>query len=60
MTLKTIEKAIQSLNPEEQTQFLRDSPSLIRLSAEYMSRLRAAEKSFSFWSNPEDAVYDRL
>jgi hypothetical protein len=60
MTLKTLEKAIQMLKPEEQRKFLRDLPALIRLSKEDLARLKAAEKSFSFWNNPEDAVYDHL
>lgn len=60
MTLKTLEKAIQKLKPEEQRKFLRDLPALIRLSKEDLARLKAAEKSFSFWNNPEDAIYDHL
>jgi len=60
MTLKTLEKAVQKLKPEEQRRFLRDLPSLIRLSKEDMARLKAAEKSFSFWNNTEDAIYDKL
>jgi hypothetical protein len=60
MTLKTLEKAIQKLKPEEQRKFLRDLPALIRLPKEDWARLKAAEKSFSFWNNPEDVVYDRL
>ena len=60
MTLKMIEKAIRSLKPEEQRKFLRDLPSLIHLSQDDLIRLRAAEKSFAFWNNAEDAVYDRL
>lgn len=60
MTLKAIEKAIQRLKPEEQRKFLRDLPSLIHLEPEDWARSRAAEASFSFWDNPEDAVYDRL
>ena len=60
MTLKAIEKAVKTLNSEEQRKFLCDLPALINLSAEDFSRLKAAEKSFSFWNNPEDAVYDAL
>jgi hypothetical protein len=60
MTLKTLEKAIQKLKPEEQRKFLRHLPALIRLSKEDLARLKASEKSFAFWDNPEDAVYDKL
>lgn len=55
-----LEKAVQKLKPEEQRKFLRDLPALIRLSKEDLARLKAAEKSFSFWNNPEDAIYDHL
>ncbi len=58
MTLKTLEKAVKKLKPEEQRKFLRDLPTLIRFSKEDLARLKAAEKSFSFWENPEDSVYD--
>lgn len=30
------------------------------LRAETLGWLKAAEKSFEFWDNPDDAVYDRL
>ena len=60
VTLRTIEKAIRSLKLDDQRKFLRDLPSLIRLSREDLTRLRAAEKSFAFWNNAEDAIYDRL
>jgi len=60
MTLKTLEKTVRSLKPAQQRQFLSDLPFLLRLSQDDMLRLRAAEQSFAFWNNPEDAAYDRL
>lgn len=60
MTLKTIEKAVRALKPEEQRKFLKDLPKLIKLPLKELSRLKAAEASFSFWNNKEDSVYDRL
>lgn len=60
MTLKTLEKALRSLKPEQQRQFLSDLPALLRPSSEDMLRLKAAEQSFSFWNNPADDIYDRL
>ena len=60
MTLKAIEKAVKTLKPAEQRKFLCDLPLLIKLSAEDFARLKAAENSFSFWNNPEDAIYDTL
>ncbi len=60
MTLKALEKAVRKLKPEQQRKFLRDLPAIIRLPHDDMARLKAAEKSFAFWDNPQDAVYDRL
>ena len=60
MTLKTIEKAVRSLKPEDQRKLLSALPALLRLSPEDSLRLKAAEKSFSFWDNQKDAIYDRL
>jgi hypothetical protein len=60
MTLKSLEQAVRKLKPEDQRKLLRDLPALIRISNEDITRLKAAEKTFAFWDNPEDAVYDRL
>lgn len=60
MTLKSLEKAVRLLNPEDQRKLLSDLPFLLRLSPEDMLRLKAAEHSFSFWNNLQDEVYDRL
>jgi hypothetical protein len=60
VTLKTLEKCIRALKPEEQRKFLRDLPALIRLPKEDMARLRVAETSFAFWNNPQDDIYDSL
>jgi hypothetical protein len=60
MTLKSLEQAVRKLKPEDQRKLLRDLPALIRISKEDISRLKAAEKTFAFWDNPEDAVYDHL
>jgi len=58
MTLKAIEKAVKILRPSEQRKLLCDLPLLINLSIEDLARLKTAEKSFSFWNNSEDAIYD--
>jgi hypothetical protein len=60
MTLKQIEKAVQTLRPAQQKKLLADLPALIHISNEDMMRLKAAEKSFAFWDNPEDSIYDTL
>jgi len=59
MTLRSIEKAVKKLKPEEQRKLLRDLPSLI-FNREDLLLLKASERSFAFWDNPEDAVYDKL
>jgi hypothetical protein len=59
MTLKSIEKAVKKLKPEDQRKLLRDLPSLI-FDREDLLWLKASERSFSFWDNPEDEVYDKL
>lgn len=60
MTLKSIEKAVKTLKPGQQRKLLADLPSLIRISTEDMARLKITEKSFRFWNNPEDSIYDTL
>lgn len=60
LTLETIEQAIAAAHPEEQRKLLSDLPKILRLSAEDMAWLKAAEPSFAFWDNPDDALYDRL
>ncbi|OGR98653.1 MAG: hypothetical protein A3G85_04790 [Elusimicrobia bacterium RIFCSPLOWO2_12_FULL_39_28] len=60
MTLKSIEKAVKSLNLKEQRKLLTDLPLLIHISQEDIARLKVSEKSFQFWDNPEDSIYDTL
>jgi len=60
MTLKTLEKAVRALKPEQQRKLLSDLPSLLRFSPDDLLRLKAAQQSFAFWNNPQDAIYDRL
>jgi len=60
MTLKAIEKAVRTLKPNEQRKLLSDLPLLIKILSEDIMRLKAAEKSFAFWNNPEDSIYDTL
>lgn len=60
MTLKSIEKAVKLLKPKEQRKLLMDLPTLISIPSEDIARLKAAEKSFKFWDNSEDSIYDTL
>lgn len=59
-TLETIEQAIARAHPEDQRKLLTHLPKILHLSAEDMAWLKAAEPSFEFWNNPDDAIYDQL
>ncbi len=59
-TIAEIEAAIGKLAPAEQMQLLRDLPTLLSPELQDLEWLQAAEPSFAFWENEEDAVYDEL
>ena len=59
MSLVKIEESIRKAKPEEQRRFLARLPYLL-LSLDTFALLKTAERSFQFWNNPEDAVYDDL
>ena len=59
-SIAEIEAAIGRLGPAEQRQLLRDLPTLLIPGLQDMEWLEAAEPSFAFWENEEDAVYDDL
>ena len=58
--LDEIERAIANADPETQKRFLSHLPRLLKLSAAELEFLKAAEKAFEFWDNPDDRIYDRL
>ena len=60
LTLETIEQAIARAEPEEQRKLLTHLPKILHLSPADMAWLKAAEPSFDFWNNPDDAIYDQL
>lgn len=59
-SLQDIESAIKNLSPEEQRELLSTLWKLLNLSAEDVALLKTAESAFTFWDNPEDAIYDTL
>jgi hypothetical protein len=59
-TIAEIEAAIGKLPPAEQIQLLRDLPTLLAPGLQDLEWLQAAEPSFDFWDNEDDAVYDEL
>ena len=58
LSLKTIEEAISNADLAEQRKLLRDLPHLLKISRADLGLLKSAEKSFDFWNNPDDSVYD--
>src|SRR3989338_6028007 len=60
LTIEQIGNAIERSKPEEQRQLLARLPRLLGMSAEDIGWLKAAESSFEFWNNDEDAIYDKL
>ncbi len=60
LSLDQLEATLRQAAPEQQRTFLARLPHLLDLSASDVGLLKAAERSFAFWDNPDDAVYDRL
>lgn len=60
LSVHEIEEAIEHCAPEEQRQLLAELPHLLKRSSADLALLKAAEPSFQFWDNPDDAVYDTL
>ncbi len=56
--LDELTEQIARLSPEELRQLLRRLRKMTSLSDEDLDWMRAAEKSFAFWDNPDDAAYD--
>jgi len=60
MKVEEIEQSIKGLSIEEQRKLLSDLPSILQIPEKDLAFLTLAEKSFEFWDNPEDAIYDKL
>jgi hypothetical protein len=59
-TVQEISDAIERLDVRGQLQLLHDSPAHLKIRPDDIAWLKAAEPSFEFWNNPEDAIYDQL
>ena len=59
-TIQEIGEAIEQLDVREQVQLLRDLPAHLKIQPDDVGWLKAAEPTFEFWNNPEDAIYDQL
>jgi len=58
--LEKVEREISTLHAEEQRQLLHDLPALLKIALDDMLLLKMAERSFDFWENPDDRIYDEL
>lgn len=51
---------IKDLSEDEQREFLALLPKALKVTPEDLLWARLAASAFSFWDNPEDAIYDSL
>jgi hypothetical protein len=58
--IKKVGKEIQKSKPEEQQEFLTMLPHLLNINLSDLLFLKLSEKSFDFWNNTEDMIYDSL
>jgi len=59
-TIEQIQQAIANADAKTQRKLLAAMPRLLNIDAGSVNLLKAAEPSFDFWDNDEDAVYDNL
>jgi len=59
-TVAEISDAIEKLSLKDQLQLLQSLPTHLKITPEEMAWTKAAESSFAFWDNPDDAIYDHL
>lgn len=58
--LRRLERGLTRATPSQQRLFLARLPRLLDLRPSDLALLRAAEPSFAFWDNADDAAYDDL
>ena len=59
-TVAEIAGAIEKLDVREQVKLLEILPQHLKVSPEDLAWTRLAESAFTFWDNPEDAIYDNI
>jgi hypothetical protein len=57
-TVAEISNAIEKLSLKDQLELLHALPERLKISPEDLAWTKAAEGSFAFWNNPDDAIYD--
>ena len=58
LSLSDVERAIKSFEPEKQRKLVIKLPHLLKIKIEDLQLLKLAERSFKFWENKEDSIYD--
>jgi hypothetical protein len=59
-TVAEITHAIDKLSVRDQIELLQTLPTHLKISTEDFAWTKAAESSFAFWDNPDDAIYDGI
>lgn len=59
-SIKELEKVLSRAKPADQRKFLVRLPAILKITWSDMTLLKASGKSFGFWNNKEDAIYDKL
>ncbi len=59
-TVEEIEQAVEKLEVKDQLRLLQGLPARLKISLEEIGWLKLAGRSFDFWDNPDDAIYDKL
>jgi hypothetical protein len=59
-TVQEIGEAIEQLDVHDQMRLLSDLPAHLKIRPDDVAWLKAAEPTFEFWNNPDDAIYDKL
>jgi hypothetical protein len=57
-SVEEIVRAIERLDVREQLRLLLDLPAHLKISSEDVAAWRNTESAFTFWDNPDDAIYD--
>lgn len=59
-TVEEIEQAVEKLELKDQLRLVQHLPSRLKISLDDVGWLKLAERTFDFWDNPDDAIYDQL
>jgi len=60
LSLLEVERAIKNFSTDKQRKLIIKLPQLLKIKIEDLKLLKLAEKSFKFWENKKDSIYDTL